>query len=96
MKSFDEFFLMTTDDVKRYAVEVLHKFAPDEGTECIEIGDGNINYVFKIWSKKDGHSEICKWTGRQEKSKRFPSDADVCQISLDEIFLCGPFGTSRF
>ena len=43
MKSFDEFFLMTTDDVKRYAVEVLHKFAPDEETECIEIGDGNIN-----------------------------------------------------
>lgn len=60
MKSFDEFFLMTTDDVKRYAVEVLHKFAPDEETECIEIGDGNINYVFKIWSKKDGHSVVVK------------------------------------
>ena len=60
MKDFQEFFLMSTEDVKRYAVEVLHKFEPDEETECIEIGDGNINYVFKIWSKRDGHSVIVK------------------------------------
>ena len=46
MKDFKEFFLMTTEDAKRYAVEVLGRFRPDEKTDCIEIGDGNINYVF--------------------------------------------------
>jgi 5-methylthioribose kinase len=60
MKKFDEFFLMTTEDAKRYAVEVLGRFRPDEKTDCIEIGDGNINYVFKIWSEEDGHSVIVK------------------------------------
>lgn len=60
MKDFKEFFLMTTEDAKRYAVEVLGRFRPDEKTDCIEIGDGNINYVFKIWSEEDGHSVIVK------------------------------------
>lgn len=60
MKKFDEFFLMTTEDAKRYAVEVLGRFRPDEKTDCVEIGDGNINYVFKIWSEEDGHSVIVK------------------------------------
>lgn len=60
MKKFDEFFLMTTEDAKRYAVEVLGRFRPDEQTDCVEIGDGNINYVFKIWSLEDGHSVIVK------------------------------------
>lgn len=60
MKKFDEFFLMTTEDAKRYAVEVLGRFRPDEKTDCIEIGDGNINYVFKIWSLEDGHSVVVK------------------------------------
>ena len=32
MKDFHEFFLMSIEDVKRYAVEVLHKFEPDEET----------------------------------------------------------------
>ena len=60
MKKFEEFFLMTTEDAKRYAVEVLGRFRPDEKTDCVEIGDGNINYVFKIWSEEDGHSVIVK------------------------------------
>ena len=45
MKDFTEFYLMNTDDIKRYAVDVLHRFADGEETDCIEIGDGNINYV---------------------------------------------------
>lgn len=74
MKSFNEFFLMSTEDVKRYAVEVLHKFEADEETECIEIGDGNINYVFKIWSKKDGHSVVVKQADKLLRSSGRPLD----------------------
>ena len=32
MRTFDSFFLMNTDDVRRYAVEVLHRFDADEET----------------------------------------------------------------
>ena len=74
MKDFSEFFLMNTEDVKRYAVEVLHRFEPDEETECVEIGDGNINYVFKIRSRRDGHSVIVKQADRLLRSSGRPLD----------------------
>ena len=74
MRDFSEFFLMNTEDVKRYAVEVLHRFKPDEETDCVEIGDGNINYVFKIWSKADGHSVIVKQADRLLRSSGRPLD----------------------
>ena len=45
MSDYSAFFLMKPEDVKRYAVDVLHFFQPDEETDCVEIGDGNINYV---------------------------------------------------
>ena len=74
MPGFDSFFLMNTEDVRRYAVEVLHRFAPDEPTECTEIGDGNINYVFRVVSKADGHSVIVKQADRLLRSSGRPLD----------------------
>ncbi len=68
MSEFDSFFLMDTESVKRYAVEVLHLFAPGEETVCEEIGDGNINYVFRIRSLQDGHSVVVKQADRLLRS----------------------------
>ena len=74
MRDFTEFFLMSTEDVRRYAVDVLHRFAPDEPTECTEIGDGNINYVFRLRSLADGHSVIVKQADRLLRSSGRPLD----------------------
>ena len=74
MKDFHTFFLMNTEDVKRYAVEVLHCFAPGEETVCTEIGDGNINYVFRIQSAADGRSVIVKQADRLLRSSGRPLD----------------------
>ena len=74
MPGFDSFFLMNTEDVRRYAVEVLHRFAPDEPTACTEIGDGNINYVFRVVSEADGHSVIVKQADRLLRSSGRPLD----------------------
>ena len=74
MPGFDSFFLMNTDDVRRYAVEVLHYFDPDEETECAEIGDGNINYIFRVCSKRDGSSVIVKQADRLLRSSGRPLD----------------------
>ena len=74
MRDFSSFFLMSTEDVRRYAVEVLHRFAPDEETECREIGDGNINYVFQVRSLLDGHSVIVKQADRLLRSSGRPLD----------------------
>ena len=89
MKDFQEFFLMSTENVKRYAVEVLHKFEPDEETECIEIGDGNINYVFKIWSKRDGHSVIVKQADKLLRSSGRPLDTYRNKIEANILQLEG-------
>ncbi len=74
MRDFTEFFLMDTDTVRRYAVEVLDLFKPEEETECTEIGDGNINYVFRVVSKADGHSVIVKQADRLLRSSGRPLD----------------------
>ena len=87
MKDFQEFFLMSTEDVKRYAVEVLHKFEPDEETECIEIGDGNINYVFRIWSKRD--SVIVKQADKLLRSSGRPLDIYRNKIEANILQLEG-------
>lgn len=89
MANFDEFFLMTTEDVKRYAVEVLHKFAPDEKTECVEIGDGNINYVFKIRSLADGHSLVVKQADKLLRSSGRPLDTYRNKIEAEILALEG-------
>ena len=68
MGEFDSFFLMDTESVQRYAVEVLHLFALDEKTVSEEIGDGNINYVFRVRSLRDGHSIVIKQADRLLRS----------------------------
>lgn len=74
MERFSSFFLMTPEDARRYAVEVPHRFRPDEETACVEIGDGNINYVFKVWSLEDGHSVIIKQADKLLRSSGRPLD----------------------
>lgn len=74
MSAFSEFFLMKPDDVKHYAAEVLHRFDPDEETTCTEIGDGNINYVFRVRSLRDGRSVIVKQADKRLRSSGRPLD----------------------
>ena len=89
MKDFNEFFLMNKEDVKRYAVEVLHRFAPGEETVCMEIGDGNINYVFRIQSAVDGHSVIVKQADRLLRSSGRPLDLYRSRIEAAVLKLEG-------
>lgn len=74
MSEFDQFFLMKVEDVKRYTVEVLHYFQPGDDIQCAEIGDGNINYVFRAWTEKDGRSVIVKQADKLLRSSGRPLD----------------------
>jgi 5-methylthioribose kinase len=65
---------MTPADVKRYAVEILHVFCPEDNIQCAEIGDGNINYVTRVWSEADGHSVIVKQADKLLRSSGRPLD----------------------
>ena len=87
MSAFSEFFLMKPDDVKRYAVEVLHRFEPDEETACTEIGDGNINYVFQVRSLRDGRSVIVKQADKLLRSSGRPLDIYRSRIEAQALQL---------
>lgn len=87
MSKYDQFFLMKPDDARQYAVEVLHRFRPDEETDCVEIGDGNINYVFRVWSKEDGHSVIIKQADKLLRSSGRPLDVYRNKIEAEILRL---------
>ena len=62
MSRFDQYFLMNVDDVADYIDEKLHFFPKDAKLSCEEIGDGNLNYVFRL-KDENGKSIIVKQAG---------------------------------
>lgn len=89
MAKFDNFFLMNTDAVKDYTVEVLHYFEPGEELTCTEIGDGNINYVFRVYSLRDGRSIIVKQADKLLRSSGRPLDLYRNKIEAQILELQG-------
>lgn len=87
MSAFSQFFLMRTEDVRRYAVEVLHFFSPDDEIRCEEIGDGNINYVFRVWTEKDGRSVVVKQADQFLRSSGRPLDIHRNKIEAQILML---------
>lgn len=63
MSRFDSYFLMNVDDVIEYTLEKIGRFNWDRSSmHSVEIGDGNLNYVFRVWDDK-GNSVIIKHAG---------------------------------
>ena len=89
MDEFKQFFLMDTEAVKRYAVQVLGRFAPGEPLDCTEIGDGNINYVFRVSSRLDGRSLIVKQADRLLRSSGRPLDPSRSRLEAALLRLEG-------
>lgn len=61
---FNKYFTMSEKDAAEYAKEKLDfVFSSSDDLECDEIGDGNLNYIFRIVRKSDGKSIIIKQSG---------------------------------
>ena len=85
MCKFDKHFLMSTEDVKEYCKKVLKYFNEDEEIEAIEIGDGNINYVFKVFNKDKSiiikqADEFLRSSGRALDVYRSKIEAEILKI----------------
>lgn len=63
MSKFAHYFLMDTEDVKAYVKERLDFFTQDAKLSAKEIGDGNLNYVFRVWEEETGKSVVVKQAG---------------------------------
>lgn len=73
-------FLMTVEDAKEYAVDAVRYFEPSARLFGCEIGDGNINYVFKIWDKA-GRSLVIKQADTRLRSSGRP--LDLCRNRIE-------------
>ena len=64
MSRYDTYFLMKCEDVGDYVqTKYPGHFAPDAKLTAKEIGDGNLNYVFRVVEEASGKSVIVKQAG---------------------------------
>lgn len=88
MKQFDKHFLMTLEDVSQYVLQSLD-FFEDEEVIVEEIGDGNINYVFRVIGKKSKKSLVIKQADILLRSSQRPLDIDRNRIEAEILVLEG-------
>ncbi len=90
MARFDSYFLMKEQDVIEYAqMKVPQKDWDAASMQCKEIGDGNLNYVFKVTDGK-GHSVIVKQAGIELRiSKEMKIDTDRNRVESEILLLYG-------
>jgi 5-methylthioribose kinase len=86
---FNSHFKMETDDVVIYAKEKLNIFNKDANLQAKEIGDGNINYVFKVWDALNNKSIIIKQADIVLRSSGRPLDVDRNRIEAEILTLQG-------
>jgi 5-methylthioribose kinase len=66
MSRFDSYFLMKEEDITDYVrFRLPDYFSADAKTSVKEIGDGNLNYVFRVVDGKGGKSIIVKQAGEE-------------------------------
>ncbi|RXK17270.1 S-methyl-5-thioribose kinase [Macrococcus sp. DPC7161] len=77
MGRFEQYFLMDVEDVKQYVITKT-QFFDHEDLTVSEIGDGNLNYVFRI-EDHTGKSIILKHSGTVARI------SDEFQLSADRV-----------
>ena len=83
MNKYSSHFLMNVEEAKNYSKEKVKFFDDDEKLQDIEIGDGNINYVFKIWNEESGKSLIIKQADKLLRSSGRPLDINRSRIEAE-------------
>lgn len=68
MGKFEKYFLMDEHVILEYVKEKYNFFAANAELTCKEIGDGNLNYVFRV-SDQNGKSVILKHSGIETRAR---------------------------
>ena len=90
MLKFNEKFLMNSDEVIEYVLEKTDIFDKKDQLKCIEFGDGNVNYIFKIWNETTGKSVILKQAGENARaSEEFKFSPDRNRTEAKHLNLQG-------
>jgi len=84
---YQEHFLMDSETVKRYVVERLGAFPAEAPIEITEIGDGNINYVFRVVNQTTNESLVIKQADVLLRSSGRPLDIERNRIEAEILRL---------
>ncbi|QVK18385.1 S-methyl-5-thioribose kinase [Mycoplasmatota bacterium] len=87
MSKFNKHFRMEIEDAILYAKEKLSIFNQDAKLNAVEIGDGNINYVFKVWDENTKQSVVIKQADTLLRSSGRPLDVDRNRIEAEVLML---------
>ena len=89
MDRYAQHFLLDTRSIIDYCRKRLDFFSPDAPLQAMEIGDGNINYVFKVIDKNTGRSLVIKQADKLLRSSGRPLDLYRNKIEADVLRLQG-------
>lgn len=87
MAEYQKHFLMDTERIKQYVVEKLGAFSADAPLTVTEIGDGNINYVFRVVNEVSKESLIIKQADVFLRSSGRPLDIERNRIEAEILQL---------
>lgn len=85
-EKYKSYFLMDADTVKDYARHI-GCFSGSDNIIAAEIGDGNINYVFKVHNPETGKSIIIKQAGELLRSSGRPLDRYRSKIEAEILVI---------
>ncbi|WP_156300398.1 S-methyl-5-thioribose kinase [Streptobacillus canis] len=80
MNKYSKHFLLDLETVKEYIKDNVNFFEKDENLISSEIGDGNINYVFRVRGEKSNKSIIVKQADKLLRSSGRPLDLNRNKI----------------
>lgn len=89
LPKFDSHFKLTEKDIIPYVKETLDIFSKDANLKAEEIGDGNINYVFRVWDEDTKKSIVIKQADTLLRSSGRPLDVDRNRIEAEVLMLQG-------
>ncbi len=84
--NFDTYHLLTPSEAALWAAQRLSLFSPGASLKAAEIGDGNLNYIFRVVDTATGVSVVLKQSGDTARiSDQFKVSPDRNRIEHDVL-----------
>ncbi len=92
---YTDHFLLDEKTIIDFVKDNLDYFDRDASLHAKEIGDGNINYVFRVWDEKTGRSLVIKQADKKLKSSGRPLGVYRNKIEAEILKLQNSFAPGK-
>lgn len=88
-RDYSEHFLMSLDDVIEYVKNETDYFSAEAQLSAMELSDGNINYVYRVYDVNNGKSLVVKQADKFLRSSGRPLDTHRNKIEMEILKIEG-------